>query len=107
MCLCVYECVCSVMSNSLLLNLCLLHLLHLQANSLAEWLVENYQIDVIYSSDLIRAHSTALPISNRFGIEIITSKKLREIYSGKWQGMDYSVIKEKYCINPKDIEEKV
>ena len=33
-CLCVYECVCSVMSNSLLLNLCLLHLLHLQANSL-------------------------------------------------------------------------
>ena len=34
MCLCVYECVCSVMSNSLLLNLCLLHLLHLQANSL-------------------------------------------------------------------------
>ena len=46
---------------------------------------ENIDIDVIYSSDLIRAYNTIKPVSDMKNIPIITSEKLREIYAGEWE----------------------
>lgn len=69
---------------------------YLQAASLADWLAENYKIDAIYSSNLIRAYNTACPIAERLGLKINTTENLREIYSGEWQGVNYSVIKENF-----------
>ncbi len=43
-------------------------------------------IDAIYSSDLKRAHETALPLSKILGIDIVDSKELREIFLGEWEG---------------------
>ena len=66
-----------------------------QAKATAE-LLKDEKIDVVYSSDLIRAYNTALPIAEARGLEVQTSEKLREIYAGDWQGMLYKDIKEKY-----------
>ena len=50
----------------------------------AEYLKDE-KIDAIYSSDLIRAYNTALPHAKLRGMEIVTSKQLREIYLGAWE----------------------
>ncbi len=43
-------------------------------------------IDKIYSSDLMRAFHTALPSARRRGLLLSTTKELREVYMGKWEG---------------------
>jgi broad specificity phosphatase PhoE len=66
-----------------------------QAVRTAEYLAyEN--IDAIYSSDLIRAHNTALPHANMRGLTVKDDKSLREIYAGEWEGMKVEDIIEKY-----------
>ena len=55
-----------------------------QARVAAEYLKDE-KIDAIYSSDLIRAYNTALPHAKLRGMEIVTSKQLREIYLGAWE----------------------
>ncbi len=52
--------------------------------------------DAIYSSDLIRAHETARPLSEATGIPIRDREDLREIYAGAWEGMPFVEIYEKY-----------
>lgn len=59
---------------------------HHQAALVADYLVKNFKIDAIYSSDLLRAYNTALPTAKRLGIEIIPSTALREIFAGEWEG---------------------
>jgi len=67
-----------------------------QAEVFADWITKNYKIDAIYSSDLIRAYNTARPVAEKLKLEIIKTDKLREIYSGLWQGVEYSKIKAEY-----------
>lgn len=59
-----------------------------QARLTAEYICEHEKIDVIYSSDLLRAYNTAVPTAEHFGLEIIPYKPLREIYAGEWEGMN-------------------
>ncbi|MBQ9117088.1 MAG: histidine phosphatase family protein [Clostridia bacterium] len=66
-----------------------------QALCTAEMLKDE-QIDIMISSDLKRAYQTAEPLSYIKGIEIIPDERLREIYAGKWEGMRFDEIKEKY-----------
>ena len=66
-----------------------------QAQRTAEFLSDKH-IDSIYSSDLIRAYNTAVPHAKIRGIEIKTSRNLREMYAGKWEGMKVEDIIEKY-----------
>lgn len=54
------------------------------------------KIDAIYSSDLIRAYDTAVPISEATGLEIIKEKELREIRAGDWEGVPFNELEEKY-----------
>jgi len=44
------------------------------------------KIDAIYSSDLKRAHETALPHAKLRGLNIYDSENLREIFIGDWEG---------------------
>ncbi len=64
----------------------------MQANLTAERLKDIY-IDVIYSSDLMRAHDTALPHAALRGLDVTDSKELREMYIGDWEGMLISDLK--------------
>lgn len=56
-----------------------------QAAATAEHL-RDVHFDAIYSSDLLRAHNTAVPHAKMRGLEITDSRELREIYIGDWEG---------------------
>ena len=66
-----------------------------QAELLCGYL-ESYNIDKIYSSDLVRAYNTALPTAKKKGIEIIKDKNLREIDAGIWEKMPFDEIEKNY-----------
>ena len=55
-----------------------------QAQATGAFLLENYQIDCIYSSDLCRAVRTALPVAQTLGLSVQTDKRFREIHLGDW-----------------------
>ena len=69
----------------------------LQAKITADYILENYKIDAVYSSDLSRAVDTARPIAEPLGLEIKTDARLREIYAGKWQGILFSEVRTIYA----------
>lgn len=52
--------------------------------------------DVIYSSDLMRAHNTAVPIATEFELPINDTQGLREIFAGSWEGMKVEDIYAQY-----------
>ena len=56
-----------------------------QAARTAEYVAETYRIDAIYSSDLKRAMSTAIPLSDKLGIPVIKEPLIKEIYGGLWE----------------------
>lgn len=68
---------------------------HEQAEATAR-LLDEYRIDAIYSSDLMRAEQTAMHTAIRQGLSINTDSGLREILAGKWEGMTYSDIEREY-----------
>ena len=67
-----------------------------QAKITAKYILENYKIDEVYSSDLSRAINTAKPVSDPLGLKIKTDARLREINAGIWQGMYFKDVREKY-----------
>jgi glucosyl-3-phosphoglycerate phosphatase len=52
--------------------------------------------DMIVSSDLARAASTAAPLARLTGLEVILDKDLRERHGGCWEGLTDSEIRERY-----------
>jgi probable phosphoglycerate mutase len=56
-----------------------------QARELAETLAGR-AIDVVYSSDLVRAHETALIVADRLGLRVDVDAGLREVDVGDWAG---------------------
>ncbi|HXD08987.1 MAG TPA: alpha-ribazole phosphatase [Anaerolineales bacterium] len=52
-------------------------------------------IELIYSSDLERAHETAKIIANGKN-KLQTDSRLREVHFGDWEGLTYHEIQEKY-----------
>lgn len=63
---------------------------------LAAKYIDNYDIDVIYASDLKRAYNTADAVAKRRGMEIIKTEPFREIFAGDWEGKEYWELDEKY-----------
>ena len=73
-----------------------------QARVAAEHLRDKH-IDVIYSSDLIRAYNTALPHAELRGLSVIKSRQLREMHIGDWEGRKIDELEklwpEKFCVD--------
>lgn len=67
-----------------------------QAQKTAEYIFENYKLDKAYSSNLKRAYETGQYIADLFGLDVETDRDLGEINAGKWDGVGYDEIKEKY-----------
>lgn len=63
-----------------------------QADLACEYVIKNYTVDAVYSSDLSRAKETVAKISEHFNTPIITDPRLREIYSGKWDGQSFDYL---------------
>ena len=64
-----------------------------QAERAGKYIAENYQIDAIVSSDLIRARETAKPAARLLGLPVRTMPGLREIHVGEWENQPFDVIK--------------
>lgn len=67
-----------------------------QAETTATYIVENYCVDKIYSSDLKRAFYTAFPLSEKLKKVIIAEKNFREIFAGRWQGKTFDELVKNY-----------
>ena len=59
---------------------------HEQAKLVAKYIIENFKLDAIYTSDLLRAYNTALPTALALSMELIPRTELREIFAGAWEG---------------------
>lgn len=68
---------------------------HSQAMLTCKFL-ESKGIDIVYSSDLMRAYNTSLPLCNALGIEAVKMPELREIYAGEWEGKTFDFLTENY-----------
>jgi probable phosphoglycerate mutase len=64
-----------------------------QARDLAETLADR-AIDVVYSSDLMRAHETALIVAEQLGLPVEVDAGLREVDVGDWSGRVHTEIEE-------------
>ena len=69
----------------------------LQAEQLADHLCKTYRIDAIFASDLSRAVETVRPTAERLGLEIHRKQGLRELDTGKWTGVPYAEVRERYA----------
>lgn len=69
-----------------------------QAESTANAL-KNEKIDLIFSSDLIRAANTALPHAKIRNINVNLNPNLREAHAGEWEGLYVDEIIEKWGID--------
>lgn len=67
----------------------------LQAQALANRL-KNDNIDMFFSSSLKRAYETASLIAEDKGRDVLKHKEFIEVGMGKWEGLTWSEIKERY-----------
>ena len=67
-----------------------------QANLVSEYLLKNYTIDAVYSSELTRAKDTVKQVSEHLAIPLITLPAFNEIFGGKWEGVTFAEIYAKY-----------
>ena len=67
-----------------------------QAKCTARFIKDNYKVDKIYTSDLIRAYNTGKALADISDLEIETDSGLREVDAGVWENMPFDEIVEKY-----------
>ena len=78
-----------------------------QAERACEYVYQNFKVDSVYSSDLIRAYDTVLPLAKKLSKEIVTDTALRELYGGKWEGLKFLDLKTLFPEDYKVWEENV
>ena len=67
-----------------------------QGKLACQYIYDNYKVDAIYSSDLIRAETTVSTLSELTGLPINKRKELREMHCGVWENVKISILQEKY-----------
>lgn len=67
-----------------------------QAELCSDYILKNYKIDAIYSSDLSRAIDTVKKVADTLNLPIQICKEFREVYGGEWEGMEAAEISKKY-----------
>lgn len=69
---------------------------HRQAEAMANYIADNYNISQIYASTLTRAKQTAQHLSDKTGIPIVFNEDLMEFNNGLLAGLPRAVVREKY-----------
>jgi len=67
-----------------------------QATLTCDYILNNFKVDKVYSSDLKRAFNTVKGIGDKLKIEVKPERNFREIYAGDWEGLSFEDIKEKF-----------
>lgn len=70
---------------------------HRQAECTGRFVLGNYKVSAIYSSDLHRAFDTAQHFADIAGLAVIPEPRLREIYAGEWEEMSFSEVEQTYA----------
>jgi len=65
-----------------------------QAQLTSEFILNKYQVDAVYASDLRRAADTGRTVSEPLGLPLQTDRRLREIYAGSWEGKSFDELTE-------------
>ncbi len=78
-----------------------------QAERTAAYVAETYKIDAVYSSDLCRAMSTAIPLAEALGLPVHKEPLIKEIYGGLWEDLEPARIEEKYPEDWKLYKERI
>lgn len=65
-----------------------------QAEKTAGFIAENYKVDCVYASDLIRAFETGKTIAKAFNLPVNPNPGIREIRAGKWEAVSFDKISE-------------
>lgn len=69
---------------------------HRQAEAMAKYVSDNYDISKIYASTLTRAKQTAQHLSDKIGVSIVFDENLMEFNNGLLAGLPRAVVREKY-----------
>ena len=67
-----------------------------QADLTARYLMAQYSVDRVYSSDLQRAYMTGKSLADHLGMDVIPVRELREIYAGLWERTSFDQLPVKY-----------
>lgn len=67
-----------------------------QAELTAKYITENFNIDKVYASDLKRAYKTGKCVADLLNIDVVTDRRLREIYAGEWDGKKFDELTTRY-----------
>lgn len=67
-----------------------------QAAITTDYILKNYHVDAVYSSDLIRAVETVKEIAARVNVPLVKEKALREIDGGEWEEKQVEEIAREY-----------
>ena len=67
-----------------------------QAAITTDYILKNYHVEAVYSSDLIRAVETVKEIAARANVPLVKEKALREIDGGEWEGKHVEEIAREY-----------
>lgn len=67
-----------------------------QAATTTDYILKNYHVDAVYSSDLIRAVETVKEIAARANVPLVKEKALREIDGGEWEEKQVEEIAREY-----------
>ena len=67
-----------------------------QAEITADYVVANYHIDAVYSSDLERAFYTGKAVADRLGMVPIPERGMREIFAGDWETVKFDTLSTEY-----------
>ena len=65
-----------------------------QANEVCEFVLKNYSVDKVFSSDLSRASDTIKPLAEKLKLKVNLSKNLREFDVGWWEGKSFTHVEE-------------
>ena len=60
-----------------------------QARYTADFVFENYNVDAVYASDLMRAYKTGKAVAEKFGLTVRLAPGMREIRAGEWEGREF------------------
>ena len=67
-----------------------------QAELVSNYILNNYSVDAIYSSELSLAKNTVIKVSETINLPINTNNSFNEVFGGKWESITFEEIYNKY-----------
>lgn len=67
-----------------------------QAELVSDYILANYKVDAVYTSDLQRASNTVKKVADSLNLPLNKTTSFREIFAGEWEALPFDDIKEQF-----------